>query len=227
LDESNYNIWYDTVDPNFTEINLKSRVPRKWMTFQRVVSGRYKDTIIKPINKYAEVLYPRPDLVSIENNIVRLRQRNHADFYLLVTEEGVQGKRDDFYNVDRTWIRQYYQAPDKSNLPDGCFIGTYKFYVPWFIDWDVEASFEPVEDEETPFYTYLNTHRYSTVDKSQDFVEPAFVTFHFKKEGSHMEAPDFGVIYKKSPMFDIVFPADDIMIERIRNFYENYPVLPI
>lgn len=227
MDPFNYDIWYETYDPDFVEINLKSRVPMKWMTYTNVSGGRYKDTILKPINRYIEILYPRPDLISIDNNIVRLRQRNHADFYLLVTEKGIKEKRDNFYNVDRPWIRQYYQSLEKHDLPENCFPGTYKFYVPWFLDADIDVSFESPKGEETPFHVYSAGHKYKMADPEQGFVYPAFVTFHFKKEGSHMEAPDFGVIYKGSAMFDIVFRADDIMIERVRNFYEHYPVLPI
>jgi hypothetical protein len=222
-----FTLWYDTYDMSFVELNLRSRVPKKWMKYQNVINGRYSDTIIKPINRYVEILYPMPDLVDISNNTIRLRQRNHADFYLLVSDEGIPGKRGNFYNVDRPHLRQYYQTKEAQVIPEGCFDGTYKFYVPWFIDQEVEVLIEQPKDEESPFFIYSKSFLSKKIPASEEFIEPEFVTFHFKKAGPHMEAEDFGVIYKKTAMFDIVFQADDIMIERVRDFYEHYPVLPI
>lgn len=209
--QNNFNIWYDTFDPNFTDINLKSRVPVKWMIFSRVLQGKYKDSVIKPLNKYVERLYPGPKLVSINNNTVRLRQYTHADMFLLVKDTG-------FYDVDRPWIRQYYQSAEQRDIPENCFDKLYKFYVPWFLDEKIEVSFEQPQ-EESPFYIYHKRDMYIKVDPRSDFIEPMFVPFSFKNIGDHMIDPEFGIIRKPSPMFDIVFEADDILIERVKDFY--------
>jgi hypothetical protein len=209
--QHNFNIWYETYDPSFVDINLQSRVPLKWMIYKRVLEGQYKDSVIKPLNKYIERLYPKPKLISINKNIVRLRQYTHADIFLLVKETGL-------YDVDRPWIRQYYQTKFNPGIPNNCFDKVYKFYLPWFIDEDIEIFIDQPQ-EDSPFHIYPQTDKYFKINSNQDFVEPMFVPFSFKKEGEHMIDAEFGIIKKPSPMFDIIFNANDILLQRVRNFY--------
>jgi hypothetical protein len=211
--ENNFNIWYDTYDPNFIDINKNSRMPYKWLTYSRIIEGRYASSPIKPINKYVEALYPAPILLDISNNMVTLQQRNHADFFLLVRDNG------EFYNVDRPWQRQYYQTKESFDIPENCFQEVYKFYVPWFIDQNIEVSFETVDN--SPFYIYNKRDMFYRVQGVPEFVEPMFVAFSFKRVGNHMEDNDFGIIKRNSPMFNIKFYADDILVEKIRKFYEK------
>ncbi len=206
-----FSIWYDTYDPNFIDISKRSRIPDKWLNFQRVMAGDYKDSVIKPINRYVEVLYPAPELISINNNEVRLRQRNHAEFFLLYGET--------FRNLDRPWMRQYYNTKEEPQNVDGCFPGAFKFYVPWVIDSRVDISFEH-PDEESPFLIYPKKAIYAEIDPSTEYVEPEFVKFHFKSVGPHIDN-DFGRIPRNSAMFDIVFKADDIIVERVKEFYNG------
>lgn len=217
-----YKIWFNSYDPNFLEINKRSRASDLWLDYGYVVNKKYKDCVIKPINKYAQFLYPSPELISISNGEVRLRQNTHADIFLLIKED-----TGEFYHTDRPWIRQYYQSAFEHEQTADCFLGGFKFYVPWFIDLDIEVSFESPAEVESPFKIYPSRHTYSKVDPRQRHVEPAFVPFNFKRTGKHMIEQEFGVIYNGSPMFDIVFQVSDIIEERVRNFYENYPFLPI
>lgn len=212
-DGVDYNIWYNTYDPDFIDINLKSFVPYKWMSYSFVANGKYKDSIIKPINRYVENLYPPPKLVSINNNIVTLRQGNHAEIYLL-------HGNGEFYNVDRPHLRQYYQTKVELPLDDDCYENIYKFYVPWFIDANIEVLFYPVE--ESPFRAYTTAAYFYKVNPQQEFIRPSFVPFAFKKVGDHMIEENYGRIKRQSPMFDIVFHADDIMVGKIKEFYEQY-----
>jgi hypothetical protein len=46
------------------------------------------------------------------------------------------------------------------------------------------------------------------------------VPFQFKTVGDHMEYENFGRILRQSPMFNLTFEADDIIVERVRKFYE-------
>lgn len=211
---NNFNIWYETEDPNFIEISMKSNIPRNWLSYQNILIGRHKDSIIKPINRYVERLVPSPELVSIKDNIVRLRQGNHAEIFLLERDDG------SFYNVDRPWMRQYYNTSQSGyDTPNGCFPGAYKFYVPWILDESAYVSIEPVED--SPFYVYPQAMNCHTIEKSLEYLHPFFVPFHFKKLGDHMVTEKFGKIKRQSPMFDMVFSATDIMIDRIKEFYEK------
>lgn len=211
--ENNFNIWYETYDPDFIDINRLSRVPPQWLTYARITEGKYLDSPIKPVNKYVEALYPGPTLVDITNNIVTLQQKNHADFFLLVRSNG------EFYNVDRPWQRQYYQTKEAFDIPDNCFQEVYKFYVPWFVDDAVEVSFEGID--KSPFHIYNKKDMFHKIHGVPQFVEPMMVPFSFKRVGKHMEDEDFGIIKRGSPMFNMKFYASDTLIEKIRKFYEK------
>lgn len=209
-----FDIWYKTKDPVFSKISKESRLPDKWIGYSHVANGKFKSEIIKPINAYVEALYPMPKLISIESNTVRLRQENHAEIFLLEKKDG------SFKNLDRPWMRQYYNT-EKTNMPmAGCFPGTFKFYTPWYIDEDVEVFYEAPE-EDSPFYVYPTSSLHAKVKDDLQYLEPDFVCFNFKRLGPHMVNDRFGKIKRESAMFDIVFQGSDIMVERVRNFYEK------
>lgn len=210
----NFNVWQKSEDPNFTQLSHASNIPSHWLSYQSIVSGPNRDSIIKPINLYVQRLVPPPKLISIIDNTVRLRQGNHAEIFLLEDEGSL-------YNVDRPWQRQYYNTKSRADsAPEKCFPETYKLYVPWFIDENVTVSFESPEVE-SPITIYPETGRYYSVPLHVLNVEPKFVTFHFNRTGSHMVSEVFGKIPRQSPMFDMVFTATDIMIDRIKEFYEK------
>jgi hypothetical protein len=58
-------------------------------------------------------------------------------------------------------------------------------------------------------------------------IDPGFVHFHFKSVGTHIVEPGFAKIPRLSPMFNIRFNASDIMVERVRKFYEQHNVLSV
>lgn len=209
----NFNLWYDSYDESFLKINRDSMAPEKWLSFYEVVRREYRDSIIKPINLYVQKLYPPPKLVSINKNTVILRQGNHAEFFLAIEDK-------QFKNVDRPWIRQYYQTKENPETVDGCFPGSYKFYVPWIIDANVKVSFKPIIDS-SPFFVYPKTEYYHKLSLEEGFIEPTMIKFHFKNAGSHMIDQTFGKIKRQSPMYDMVFDLDDILIEKVVEFYEK------
>jgi hypothetical protein len=209
-----FDVWYKTKDPVFSKISKESRLPEKWISYSGVQKGKFKSEIIKPINSYVEALYPMPKLISIESNTVTLRQENHAEIFLLMQKNGI------FKNLDRPWMRQYYNTEEDRKPDAECFLGTFKFYVPWYIDEDVEVFYKSPKDD-SPFCVYDTTSLHSRVREDLDYLEPDFVTFNFKKTGEHMVNERFGKIKRGSAMFDIVFQGSDIMVERVRNFYEK------
>lgn len=206
-----FEIWYNSFDPNFTEISLRSMIPRKWVSFSRVAEGKYKDSIIKPINKYVEALYPAPELISIENNIVTLRQHTHAGIYLLEKDGQLKA-------LDRPWMRQFYQSKNEFKKNNECFDDVFVFYVPWLIDANISIRFNDVDG--SPIRAYPTASHYSKIKDGTIFVEPLFVPFRFYKVGPHMDRDGFGKILRGTPMFDMVFQADDTIVEQIRKFYE-------
>jgi hypothetical protein len=212
MESFNFNLWYDTYDPDFIKISHESRIPEKWINYQSISRDKYDHSIIKPINRYVEFLYPRPELISIEGTQVRLRQKTHADIFLLE-------KNGNFRNVDRPHMRQYYQTKREYPKEDNLFDPAFVFYVPWFIDDNVSVKFETIKD--SPFLTYESFFNYSPISVDTQYVRPHLVPFKFKRKGKHMIDYGFGKIKKGSPMFDMVFDSSAIMIERIKDFYEK------
>ena len=209
-----FDIWYKTKDPVFSQISKDSRLPEKWISYSKVLDGKHKDSIIKPINSYVEALYPRPSLISIKDNTVRLRQTNHAELFLLERKDGT------FVNIDRPWMRQYYNTKESHIPMAGCFPGTFKFYSPWYVDENLEVFYTSPE-EDSPFYVYDAISTHIKTPKDTEYLEPDFISLHFKRIGPHMVNERFGKIKRESPMFDIVFQANDIIVQRVREFYEQ------
>jgi len=213
-DAPNMEIWYETNDPNFIQLSIDSLVPEPWLNYSLVAAGKYKDSVIKPVNRYVENLYDAPDLVSISNNLVRLRQKTHAEIM-------IRQKTKKLITVDRPHMRQYYNSADPYPVPESCFDKVFKFYVPWVIDADISIKFENVLDG-SPFFIYDQLCNFTSIPEKTDYIQPFLVPFSFKKDGPGMREPGkFGLLPVGSPMFDMVFEADDIIIERIKEFYEK------
>jgi hypothetical protein len=209
-EDYDFNIWQNSIDPKFLEISARSKIPEKWLIYG---GHGYEDSPIKPINRYVENLYPGPELISINNNTVVLRQRNHAEIFLLDNSDG-------FRNIDRPHMRQYYQSSMSLPLDPECFDPVYAFYTPWILDHNVLVDIvQPSEDG--PFLVHHTKASFFEFPDVVNFIEPQFVPFRFKKSGEHMVSPGFGKIKIGSPMFDMVFEADDILVEKIRKFYEQ------
>jgi hypothetical protein len=211
--QDDFNIWDKSKQESFIYINQRSRVASEWLSYPLgIEKGKHFDSIIKPINLYAQQLYLKPKLISINNNEIILQQQNHAEIFLLQEEDGL-------YHKDRPWIRQYYLSDKKYNeLPQDCFEGIFRFYVPWIIDEEVETFIEQPED--SPFVIYPGAMNFKKIPKNTKIIDTDFVYFHFKNKGKHMVDQEFGKIPRFSPMYNIKFIASDIMVERVRKQYE-------
>lgn len=211
LDEKD--IWYRTKDPDFIWMCQKARVADSWMSYQALAKTKYAKSPIKPISNYVANIGYEPSLVSIVDNTVRLRFHLYADMFLLKEDDGL-------YHVDRTWIRQYYktnhQMPDYENT----FEETFKFYVPWFIDDNIEVSYLQA-DTESPFVVEPKKDFWYQVPSFADKVSPHFVNFKFKNSGKHMEDNELGIPRRGDAMFDMEATVNDIMVERIKEYYAN------
>lgn len=207
-----FNVWYNSYDPNFIDICAKSNVPEKWVSYSRVVNGKYSASLIKPINSYVENLYPPPELVLIKNNLVILRQTVHAEILLLETDEKLKA-------LDRPWIRQFYQSGQSRPEIKDCFQDSFVAYAPWFIDEDIEASISGVDG--SPFFVYNLDYKYRKLSAFEKYAIPVMVPFKFKKGGPHMQEKGFGKIKVGTPIFDITFEASDTIIKKVKDFYEK------
>ena len=207
--DHDFDIWYKSKHESFLYINERSRVFPRWLTLEGI--SKQKD-IIKPINLYAKNLYPNPVKLSLENSTV-IQQRTHAEIFLLNDENG-------FYNLDRPWIRQYYLSDQEYSLPSNCFPGIYRFYVPWIIDEDFTVKI--MQAENSPFLIYEKEITFNKIHPDMNKFDPPFVHFHFKKEGSHMIDESFSKIPRQSPMYDMQILGNDIIEERVREYYEQH-----
>lgn len=218
-------IWHKSKFESFLWINQRSRVPSRWLSYEAGVIG-YEQSILKPINLYASRLHIKPKLINISNNIVTLQQTNHAEIFLvkspkiLATMEGSNPDKDRvMWNLDRPWIRQYYRSDQKvfDNL-NICFDEVFRFYMPWIFDEDIVVQIK--QPDNSPFLIKEDSIEFRKITKQTKLIDPPFVFFQFKKEGKHIIDSDYGKISRLSPMYNIVFEANDIMIEKIRRLYE-------
>lgn len=207
-----FDIWYNSYDPNFIDICARSKVPEKWVSYDRVINGKYANSLIKPINSYAENLYPSPTLVSINNKTITLRQHTHAEILLLQTEDKLKA-------LDRPWIRQFYQSSKSYEDATESFEDSFVAYAPWFIDENVQATITQVDG--SPFLIKNVEHRYRQCSANEKYIYPLMVPFRFRDTGPHMQTKYFGKVKRNTPIFDITFDANDIIIERVRDFYEK------
>ena len=209
-----FNVWYKSFTESFLDINKNSNIKPSWLEYSHVLDGEYKNSIIKPINHYVEKLYVKPNLLSIVGNIVTLQQTNHAEIFLLQ-----MNFEDKLKALDRPHMRQFYMS-DKTNSIGTRFDQVYRFYIPWFLDID-GAKIKVLQPENSPFIIEEKEFISKKYEKDYAYVEPEMIFFNFKSDGPHMIDEEFGRIKRLSPMFNLEFEADDIMIERIREFYVN------
>lgn len=205
--------WVNSDELTFSEILTGSRIPSKWSRFD-FIYDQCANMIVKPVNGYVLNLYPKPELILINNNTVRLRQKTHAEIW-------VKPRKDDaLYALDKTWQRQFY--PSKNIFTDdSCFLATYRFYMPWIIDQNINARIEQVLDEDTCFVIDPTIINFTQLEKV-DILETHFIDFKIKKEGSHMYEGDnteYGIIGIGTPMYDIVFEINEKDIEVLREQY--------
>lgn len=216
-------IWQKSKSESFLWINKRSRVPSRWLSYKNGIKG-YENSIIKPINMYASRLSVKPKLINISNNIVTLQQTNHAEIFLAISPKIIDTmarpslyKENVMWNLDRPWIRQYYLS-DKNNTNTECFDQVFRFYMPWIIDKDIKIFIKQADN--SPFMIIEDSFSFKKIPTTTKEIDPPFVHFQFKKNGEHVIDEDYGKIKRLSPMYNIVFEADDIIIKEIRRFYE-------
>ena len=206
-----FHAWEKGVNGSFLNINHKSNIKEDWMVYSEVLKSKYKNSIIKPINKYMERLSIPPRLVSITDNKVTLCQDNFAEIYLLENPEN-----KNLMAVEKIHMRQFYLSTKTNKDNNQCFEQVYRWARCWFIDIDnIEINITSIED--APFYF----HNTSFLSKKEDTyaIDPKMLFFQFKKVGKHMKDSEYGRIKRQQPAYLISFNADNAVIERIREFY--------
>jgi len=208
-----FNVWYKSYTESFLDINKNSNIRPSWLEYSYVLNGEYGSSIIKPINHYVEKLYVKPNLISINNNKVILQQTNHAEIFLLKKTFDNKLKA-----LDRPHMRQFYMSDRYKKIDGNKFDEMYRFYIPWFLDID-NITINVTQPKNSPFIIEERKYQSKKYNKDNNYIDPEMIFFNFLSSGSHMIDEEYGRIKRLSPMFNLEFEADDIIIDKIKEFY--------
>lgn len=204
-----FNAWQKGRKESFLQINFKSNIKDDWLRYKEVLGGEFKNSIIKPINKYMQKLAIPPKLLSIDDNIITLCQHNFAEIFLL------DGK-DTFSAMEKIHMRQFYLS-DKTNIEDAeCFNNTYRWAMTWFIDYE-GLNINILNVEGSPFK--FEEISYISKKENSETIDPKMLFFNFKRSGNHMRDQEYGRIKRDQPAFLISFKANDEVVEKVKEFY--------
>lgn len=193
--------WLGSANLPFSKILTESRVPEVWARYNL----RHLDSIksvLKPVNKYVLSLYPRPEIINISSGVVTFRQRTHAEIW-------VEERSDKtLYALDKCHQRQFYPSINVMKSTQ-CFIPTYRFYIPWFINKSTEITIDNVNDEETPFYINKKIFIAKEVDRLTSYVDTEFVDFKIKNTDEFFLKEKYKIINKNTAMYDMHVSLDE------------------
>lgn len=204
--------WLSTEDMPFVEICLQSRMGPRYLDYSFVKNNDKINTqILKPINDYVYNLYPAPEFLRYEDGYIYLRQKTHADIWISTEEDGRLNV------IDKPWMHQFYPSIIKLSGSE-CFNKTFRFYVPWFADFDTETYVVNATDEESPFLVLEG--KLAPVKTNEHILEPNFVHFQFKHK--NLINKTYGKIERGSSMFDLKIKVNKEDFNRFETFYKNY-----
>lgn len=204
--------WINSGNLSFSNIVRQSKIPDHWARYDSEYIKNVK-SVLKPVNKYVFSLYPRPEILNITSNLVTFRQRTHAEIWIEYKGNDV------LYALDKCHQRQFY--PSENNIEvSGCFSATYRFYVPWFINKNVQINISPVENETTPFHINKKIFIQNFIDISTPYVDTGFVDFKIKNIGQYSLKENYGIISKNTAMYDMSVYLTDEEILKLKEDYE-------
>lgn len=204
--------WINSGNLSFSNIVRQSKIPDHWARYDSEYIKNVK-SVLKPVNKYVFSLYPRPEILNITSNLVTFRQRTHAEIW--IEDKG----NDVLYALDKCHQRQFY--PSENNIDvSGCFSATYRFYVPWFINKNVEIKIDPIKNEKTPFCINKKIFVSNFVDISTPYVDTEFIDFKIKNLAEYCLKENYGIISKNTAMYDMSVYLTDEEILKLKEDYE-------
>jgi hypothetical protein len=211
MTKTDFNIWQKSFDKSFLFINEQSNVRPDWLTYSEVLKTEYKDSVIKPINKYIYKLCPPPKLVSIEDSVITLCQENFAEIFLLKRKNSLS-----LAATEKVHVRQFYLSKEKKEKTAECFDQVFNWAMPWFIDEEnIDIEISPAPD--SPFYFY--NFAYKSKKTLQEKIDPLMLFFKFKNAGNHMLDEECGRIKRQQSAYLIKFACSDILVNKIKEFY--------
>ena len=209
--KTDFNIWQKSFDKSFLFINEQSNVRPDWLTYNEVLKTEYKNSVIKPINKYIYKLCPPPKLVSIEDNVITLCQENFAEIFLLKRKNSLS-----LAATEKIHVRQFYLSNEKKEKTPECFDQVFNWAMPWFID-EENIDIEILPASNSPFYFY--NFVYKSKKTLQEKIDPLMLFFKFKNVGNHMLDEECGRIKRQQSAYLIKFACSDILVDKVKEFY--------
>jgi hypothetical protein len=122
--------------------------------------------------------------------------------------------------LDRPHMRQFYMSDRVKYIENNRFNQVYRFYIPWFLDVD-NIKIKIKQPENSPFIIEEKEFISKKYSKNDKYIDPEMIFFNFLSSGTHMIDEEYGRIKRLSPMFNLEFEADDIIISKVREFYDK------
>ena len=203
--------WINSENLSLPQILMQSRIPDKWSKYNSKENLEIK-SVLKPVNNYVLNLYPKPEIIDINNNIVTLRQKTHAEIWVEEIYDGT------LYALDKCHQRQFY--PSSNNLDNKqCFDPTYRFYMPWFINKYVEFQITGIKDGYAPFYINEKTFIGNALEDYTEYATSHFVDFKIKNTEEYSLKEKYGIISKNTAMYDISVSLNNEEISKLKDYY--------
>jgi hypothetical protein len=203
--------WINSYKLSLPEILIQSGLPDKWSRYNSKDILKI-NSVLKPVNNYVLNLYPKPEIISINSSLVTFRQRSHAEIWVEERQDGT------LYALDKCHQRQFY--PSYNSLENKeCFDPTYRFYIPWFINKDINIKIDAVKDEATPFYAGQKNIDWNTLEDYADYAYSDFVDFKIKNSGEYYLKEKYAIISKNTAMYDMSVVLNDEEILQLKDYY--------
>jgi hypothetical protein len=203
--------WINSENLSLPEILVQSRIQSNWSRFnsKEIIAI---NSILKPVNNYVLNLYPKPEIININNNVITFRQRTHAEIWVEERHDGT------LYALDKCHQRQFY--PSLNSLENNeCFDPTYRFYIPWFINKNVKIKITGVEDEKTPFYIGEKEIFGMQLQDMEEYAHSEFVDFKIKNTGEYYLKEKYAIISKNTAMYDMSVVLSDEEMSQVKDYY--------
>jgi hypothetical protein len=203
--------WLNSDNLSLPDILIQSRIPQQWSKHN---SKDILDitSVLKPVNNYVLNLYPRPQIMSISNNLVTFRQRTHAEIWVEEREDGT------LYALDKCHQRQFYPSPNIIENKD-CFDPTYRFYIPWFINKSINIHVSQVDNEITPFFIGQQNIVGKVIPRYSEYAYPGFVDFKIKNSGQYHLKEKYAIIGKNTAMYDMSVLLTEEELAQLKDYY--------
>lgn len=191
--------WLNCDNLSFNQIQQQSFVNPKWLNEDK----SFDNKIIKPVNRYVSLFGNYPELIKQDDFLI-LRQKTHAEIW-------IEKMNDVLYAVDKVQQRQFY--PSSNIMFDkNCFKPTFKFYIPWIINKNIDCKIKPIEN------SIFLVEEKNISFKENNILDTEWVNFLFKINDFFIKNEYF-IIPIGEPMFDIIV-TDKELIKEIINEYK-------